>query len=223
MKKLEIKDYLETEPAAQNCDLPGMIQGNIGAILSFGGDAASSLAFPPDLKIKSVANVSDWKQGISYPISKTEVDACDVSRLLHDLRPEADNPIFTSGPGRLTFTFEGFEDRSDWLMVPELRDFIVKAHQAGLCWLYFANPESKWLLSVLAITGRQCSIIDHGNGLTQFSMDQGDRFAFLAYQIKAYRMLCQWAGIDSVIANAHSNQSIKHFFDGVLPPYLASL
>lgn len=223
MKKLENKRNSETGPSTGNYVFPGMIQGTIGAILSPEGSDKPSLALPPVLKIDSGADVLDLKHGINYSISEKEVEDCDITRLHHELRPEADNPIFTSGPGRVNFAFAGYEDRSDLLLIPEVHAFIQKADQAGLCWMYFTDPESKWLLYVLAVTGRQCSIIDHGNGLTQFSLDQGDKFAFLNYQIKAYRMLCHWAGIDSVIANAHSVKSIKAAFDGYLPPYLANL
>jgi hypothetical protein len=170
-------------------------------------------------KVKSIPEPTDMSDGVMiYIIMKEEIENCDVKRLVHDLRPDDDNPIFTSGPGRVIFMVDGFdEDPRELMMIPEFRKFIKKADQARPCWMYFARPESKWLLYMLAVTGEKCTAHECGE-FVQFNLDPYDKFAFLTYQINAFLALCRQAGIDSRTCEAHIRESVKHAFQIDLPP-----
>ena len=117
-------------------------------------------------RLTPIEDSTDFSDGVCiYVITKEEIEACDTARLIHDLRPHPNNPLFNAGPGRLTFCVIGYEEGPrDPLLIPAFRTFIRKAEQASPCWVYFAAPDTAWIRTVLAASGRQCLVSDDGNG-----------------------------------------------------------
>lgn len=150
---------------------------------------------------------------VVYLVFKEEVEAGDIGRLVHDLRPEADNPIFTSGIGNTYFGVHGYdEDPRDLLLIPEFRAFVRKVERSEPCWLYYAAPESAWLRIILAASSPTCVISGHGGDSIRFGLSNGEIARFLERQIRQYDELCKQAGIDPDEAEAHLNESIMHSF-----------
>ena len=139
-----------------------------------------------------------------YFITKEEVEACDTSRLLHDLRPELDNPFFKSGPGSVIFSVSGYdEDPRDLLLIPEFRNFAKKTQEKAPCWLYFAAPEGAWLRIILAASNSQSLIRDAKDGTIRIGLSTFEIAKFMDRQIKQYDSLCELLGIDPDVIDDH--------------------
>lgn len=126
-----------------------------------------------------------------YSISRHAVESCDVTQLIHDLRPTLDNPLFAGGPGKVIFKVEGYDISPRHLpLVTDFRKFIRKAAGSIPCWFYFAWPLSEWpeLITLACATHLTIRDVDHKN--VQFGIDGDELGEFLRNQIGEMETLC---------------------------------
>jgi hypothetical protein len=163
----------------------------------------------------------DWSDNDScffYEIDRQEIEECDTRRLLHDLRPEVDNPLFRSGPGSVIFSVNGYdEDPRGLLQIPEFRAFVRKVQQSSPCWLYFAMPGAGWLRIILAARAVDCQVIEC-NGKLCIAVTKTQVVEFMEPQLKEYERLLELQGITSSGIDDHIYQTMQHSF----PEFLSS-
>lgn len=146
-------------------------------------------------------------------ITSAEIEACDPTRLIHDLSPVAENPFFNAGPGKVIFSIASEEENlSKFLLKPEFRNFMKNAKDEGICWIYFAKPGSVWLRIILAASGSGSQIVVTGNQIIRITIVPTDIYVFFATQFRKYYALCRLAGITLDIANAHLKALIEPLF-----------
>lgn len=144
-----------------------------------------------DLSVPAGELEESLKGCMHYPISKKEVDACDVKQLVHDLRPTMKNPLFAAGPGKVIFEVEGYDIKPRHLvLVPEFRSFLQKAEESHPCWFYFAWPYSEWPNLVTLSCLPQIWIRNTSHNRLDFGVDRDQLFDFLRCQANSLERVC---------------------------------
>jgi hypothetical protein len=156
------------------------------------------------------------KRCFLYYIDREEIEVCDTRRLLHDLRPDLDNPFFKAGLGKVVFGVSNYdEDSREFLEIPEFRAFVSKVQQNSPCWLYFAMPGNGWLRTVLAASAtRFHSVVQDGQPLIE--MPQDEVTGFMRAQLKECTRLCQMLGVDPDTFERHLHEAMADIFPGSL-------
>lgn len=146
----------------------------------------------------------DWNANENcffYVIAREEIEACDTTRLLHDLRPEPDNPFVKAGPGTVIFSVSGYdEDPRGLLTIPEVRYYFSKVQQKAPCWLYFAMLGHGWPRTVLVACTNNFSYV---HGQSHMDMPQDEIMRFFQPQIKECIRLCKMMNVDPDIIEEH--------------------
>lgn len=165
-------------------------------------------------------SAADWcreRHCFLYIISGEEVEACDTRRLLHDLRPDPDNPFFKAGPGKVVFSVSDYDDDPRELpMIPEFRAFVRKVQQSSPCWLYFAKPGDAWLRAVLAASATGVHSVEQ-DGQWVTNMPQDEITGFIQAQIKQFIVLCLMQNVGSDAVEAHIHEAMEDICPGVWP------
>ena len=174
-----------------------------------------------DSQLKEVDPSSqDWSGNDSYffyVIDREEVEACDPSRLLHDLRPEPDNPFMKAGPGTVIFSVNGYDDDPrNLLEIPEVRDYFETVHEHAPCWLYFSMPGNGWLRIVLAASISGCHALGAGDGQLQVGVTKIQVAEFMEPQIQEYFRLREMNGIGGNGIDSHLYQTMQDSFPELL-------
>lgn len=148
-----------------------------------------------------------------YTMTKEEIEACDISCLVHHLRPDLHNPLFAVGPGRVIFLIEGYGDTRGFLMTSEFRAFVLKAEQEGVCWLYFAAPAGSQLRTIM-VTRNGTATLKRKFGSQQLiiQLDMGEVHQFLNRQMRNFRRFCKMAKTDREEADLHLQAVIEDSF-----------
>lgn len=147
----------------------------------------------------------------SHQITEDEINTCDTSRLVHDLKADPDNPLVKAGPGQLVLSVKCNSDRpSDIFTKPEFRAFVKKADEQDVCWIYFAMPGSGILQMFLAVNGSG-KIKEITKDSIELTFSPMDLYLFFPKQVKRYYGLCKLAGISLGAANAHLKALIEPF------------
>ena len=153
----------------------------------------------------------DWAGNdtcVFYPIAREEIEACDTKRLLHDLRPEADNPFLKAGPGKVIFSVSGYdEDPRELLTIPEVCSYFRKVQLKAPCWLYFAMPGCGWLNVILAMSTPGCEAVEWDGNISAAQLAK-----FMEPQIKEYVRLCKRLGTDRDVMNLHLYEAVNDSF-----------
>lgn len=158
------------------------------------------------------------KNCVRYIISKTDVESCDVTNLIHDLRPSLDNPLFAAGPGKIIFEINGYGINPRHLaLVPEVRGFLQKAEEYHPCWLYFAWPYSDWPNLVALACSEQLTIRNSDYRTLQFGVDRDTLGAFLRSQVESLEYHSIAIGISAESVATHLDALFERWF----PDYLA--
>jgi hypothetical protein len=161
----------------------------------------------------------DWSDNDScfvHEIDRQEIEECDTRRLLHHLRPQVDNPLFRSGPGRVIFSVNGYdEDPRDLLQISEFRSFARKLQQSSPCWLYFAMPCNGWLRIILAASTVDCRVVNI-NGKSRVAVTKTQVAEFMEPQLKEYARLLELQGIASSGIDDHLYQTMQDSFPELL-------
>lgn len=148
-----------------------------------------------------------------HEITEDEINTCDTSRLIDDLKADPDNPLVKAGPGQLVLSVRSDPDHpSNVLVKPEFRDFVKKADQQGVCWIYFVMPGASDLRIFLAAGGSGSKIEAITKDSIEITCLPADLFVFLHKQLKRYYSLCKLAGISLGSANAHLKALIEPQF-----------
>jgi hypothetical protein len=146
-----------------------------------------------------------------YTIAREEIEACDTTRLLHDLRPEADNPLLKAGPGSVLFSVTGYdEDPRELLTIPEVHSYFRKVQQKAPCWLYFEMPGYGWLNVILAMSTPGCQTVEWDGTISAAQVTK-----FMEPQIKEYTRLCKLVGTDRDVMDYHLYEVVKASFPGI--------
>jgi hypothetical protein len=150
-----------------------------------------------------------------YPIPKMAVESCDVTQLVHDLRPSLTNPFFAAGPGKMIFEVEGYDiDPRHLALVPEFRGFLQKAEEFGLSWFYFAWPHSEWPNLVMLACSTKLSIRNLDHETLQFGMDRDELGEFLRSQVARMEFHCAATGIsEAALVNQLEQVFVRWFPD----------
>ena len=150
-----------------------------------------------------------------YTIAREEIEACDTARLLHDLRPEADNPLLKVGPGGVIFSVSGYdEDPRELLTIPEVCSYFREVQQKAPCWLYFAMPGCGWLHVILAMSTPGCQTVEWDGTISAAQLAK-----FMEPQIKEYGRLCKLLGTDRDVMDNHLYETLTDSFPGIaIPP-----
>ncbi len=163
----------------------------------------------------------DWAGNdtcIFYPIAREEIEACDTTRLLHDLRTEIGNPLFKAGPGSVFFSVNGYgEDPRDLLQIPEFRSFARKLQQSSICWLYFAMPGNSWLRIILVASTADCPLVAEG-GKLRIAIANAQVAEFMEHQLREYAGLLEQRGMKWNGSDYHVKESMNDSFPGFLSP-----
>lgn len=163
----------------------------------------------------SSLNWSDLGE-VRYIIGREEIESCDTSRLIHDLRPELDNPLFKAGAGNVSFRVHGYDDDPrDLLQIPEFRAFCRKMHQEAVCWLYFAMPGNAWL-RIMAAGSSDCQIVVE-NGVSRVAITKGQVADFIQPQINEYLRLRKLTGAGGDDIDEHVCEMMRESFPEIFP------
>lgn len=145
-----------------------------------------------------------------YTIAREEIEACDTTRLLHDLRPEAANPLLKAGPGNVIFSVSGYdEDPRELMTIPEVCSYFrkVQQQQKAPCWLYFAMPGCGWLNVILAMSTPGCEAVEWDGNISAAQLAK-----FMEPQIKEYARLCKRLGTNRDVMNLHLYKAVNDSF-----------
>lgn len=154
---------------------------------------------------------SDPDHHFHFVIDREEIEKCDTSRLIHNLRPELDNPLFKVGPGAVFFSVFGYdEDPRDLVQIPEFRAFVRKVQQQAVCWLYFAMPGNAWL-RIMAASAPHCRIFET-NGKLRVAITTSQVAEFMKSQIRDYSRLCELMGIGGDVIDSHLSETVHESF-----------
>ncbi len=141
-------------------------------------------------------------------ISRTEVEACDTSRLLSFLKPDPNNPLVSIGPGGIAFSVHGYDDDPrELMMIPEFQAFARKMRENPPCWLYFAHPESAWINTMLVAGSPECIFDESGDGPLRVHINDQEAQAFMKVQLKEYTRICTLMKIDPDVVIHHLEHS----------------
>jgi hypothetical protein len=153
-----------------------------------------------------------------YVIAREEIEACDTTRLLHDLRTESDNPFFKLGPGNVIFSVAGYdEDPRDLLTIPEFRSFVSKVQRQAPCWLYFAMPGNEWLRIIVAASTADFRVMKM-NGKLQVVVTKTQVAEFMDPQLNEYARLLEQMGIGWNGSDNHCYETMQDSFPELLAP-----
>ena len=173
-----------------------------------------SLSFPDP----SMSDSNDGKNPFLLLISRTEVEACDTSRLLSFLKPDPNNPLVSIGPGNIVFTVHGYDDDPRELVaIPEFRAFARKMRENPPCWLYFAHPESAWICTMLLAGSPECIIEESEDGPPLVHINDQEAQAFMDVQLKEYTRICTLMEIDPDVVIHHLQHSSSVAFQKNAP------
>lgn len=163
----------------------------------------------------------DWSGNATcffYIIAREEIEACDTTRLLHDLRPEPDNPFFKAGPGSVIFSVSDYdEDPRDLLQIPEFRAYVGKVQQQAPCWLYFAMPGDGWLRIIAAAGTSDCRVMKM-SGKLLVAVTKSEVAKFMEPQLKDYYRLREMMGLGGGDLDSHLHETMKDSFPELLSP-----
>jgi len=147
-----------------------------------------------------------------HQITEDEINTCDTSRLIHDLKADPDNPLVKAGPGQLLLSVKGNLDHpSDVFTKPEFPAFAKKADQQHVCWIFFASPGSIILYFLLAASGSG-KIKEITKNSIELTCSVSDLYVFFLTQLERYYSLCKLIGISLEAANAHLKALIEPLF-----------
>lgn len=155
---------------------------------------------------------SEYDNYFSYVITREEIEACDIQRLLHALTPKFHNPFFRSGPCSVFFSVSGYEDDSRNLtVIPEFRAFVRKVQQYSPCWLYFAMPINGWLRLILAASTSECRT-ETIKGKERVVLTKSQVIEFFETQLVEYGKLMQKRGVYFGGVDIHLMETIRNSF-----------
>ncbi|MEI7910642.1 MAG: hypothetical protein WCK77_13480 [Verrucomicrobiota bacterium] len=158
---------------------------------------------------------------ILYLVGWEEIESGDTTRLIQDLSQDPNNPFFSAGQGNVVFAVPSCGDDPHEIMLespdhllfsPAFRAFVRKAEEAGVCWLYFASPESIWPRLMLTADAMEFKTRKPGPLPMQIGVDANELQRFLGRQILRFRSHCSAAGISRAFADAYLNEVLENWF-----------
>ena len=100
-------------------------------------------------KSSSKVKQSSHKRGVVYVTTRSEIENCDLTRLVRNFGPLVSDKELRRQRGRVHFTVSGYDKTPDELYeIPAVRRYFYMAHQYWSCWLCFANLQSDCLKMV---------------------------------------------------------------------------
>jgi len=154
---------------------------------------------------KRLRQGANTKATFLYHISRQEVENGNVGRLVNDLRPHHDNLMTRAGPGCCMFYVEGYDDDSRELYeIPEFLAFVRKANESLPCWIYFSDPEWRWINLIAFCSIQNASVFRKlGESNYTFLFPGAGIADFLLPQIEDYNALCALAKVSDNVEDNH--------------------
>ena len=169
-----------------------------------------TLAISPD-GITDIGQADFRKTAVAYEISRFEVENCITDRLVTDLRVDKDNPIIHAGPGNVGFFVSGYDDDPREIYeIPEFVAFIRKANEFAPCWMYYAAPETLWLLNVLFCISKNAYVSGSRPGYRTLAFSPHEAAGFIDRQLDD----CCELSIMAKVTEKKSKEHLKLVFAG---------
>ena len=161
--------------------------------------------------IKDISKTDFRKSAVGYEIARFEIENCLTERLINDLRVDKDNPLIHAGPGNVVFCVSGYDDDPREIYeIPEFAAYIRKANESAPCWLYYAAPESLWLLNVLFCVTKSAYVSGSRPGYRTLAFSPYEAAEFLCSQLDDCCELSIFAKVIKKKAKTH----LKLVFEG---------
>ena len=154
--------------------------------------------------ITDICQTDFRKSAVGYEISRFEVENCITDRLVADLRVDKDNPLIHAGPGNVVFFVSGYDDDPREIYeIPDFVAFIRKANESVPCWMYYAAPESLWLLNVLFCVTKSAYVSGSRPGYRTLAFSPHEAAGFLDSQLDDCCELSIFAKVSKKKAKKH--------------------
>ena len=149
---------------------------------------------------------------VRYEISRFEIEQSFTERIVYDLRIDKSNPLVYAGPGNVVFFVSGYDnDPREIYEIPEFVAFILKANEAGPCWMYFAAPESLWLQTVAFCALKNSHVSGSRPGYRTLAFSICEAVGFLNSQLDDYGRLCDIAKVPKKELQKHLELAFEGF------------
>lgn len=162
-----------------------------------------TLTISPD-GITDIDRTDFRKSAVCYEISRFEIENCLTDRLVNDLRVDKDNPLIHAGPGNVGFFVSGYDaDPREIYEIPEFAAYIRKANESAPCWMYYAAPETLWLLNVVFCITKSAYVSGSRPGYRTLAFSPYEAAKFLDSQLDDCCELSIFAKVTKKKAKAH--------------------
>lgn len=129
-----------------------------------------------------------------YVITREEVEADDISRIIRDFGPDNSRKKLRRLQGRVHFTVSGYdEDPSEIFEIAEVRDYFALVHRQWPCWSFACSLRSPCLWAVALLISPNVLVVREGDNVTA-QLRVCDVARFFNESAHASFALCRLAG-----------------------------